>query len=87
MDSPAIVGPRGRRSIPELCLQELAARRVETAQVRNGSRVVAAQLGIGTALGEVTHDALPAAEDDLRASNGQLAESAERRHVWRFCCC
>jgi hypothetical protein len=80
MDCPAILWSGSRRSIPELRLEDLSTWGVETTEVLHDSGVVAAQLSIGASLGILAHNASSIAEDDLRTTKRNLAESPERRH-------
>ena len=47
MNSPMIRRSSSRICVPELSLENLATRRVETAGVQDGSSIMAAQLRIG----------------------------------------
>jgi hypothetical protein len=77
---PAITGSRRWVCVPELRLEELSARCIEAAEVLHDSRIVAAQLRHRAALCEAAHDAASTTKEDLRATDCELAECADRRH-------
>lgn len=76
VEGPAVGGSRRRVGVPELSLEKLSARRVEAAQVRHYSRVVATQLRRGARLSECSLDPLSttASEKHLRTAERDLAE-------------
>ena len=76
MKRPAILRPRRRLRVPELSLQHLTARRIETAQILHDGRIVAAQLRIRACLWCASEDLLSATttQQDLSARHGELGE-------------
>jgi hypothetical protein len=100
VQGPAILGPDGRAGVPELGLEELAARVDEAAAVRGDGAVVAGQWpvdGAARGAGEEgwrgvrrggMRGSVPAAQRDLGEEAGREGgEGREVDHGWRRCCC
>lgn len=88
MNSPMVRWARDGICIPELRLQQLSSRGVETARVRLRSRIVAAEhagsrAGHRAGLAGLGDHILWSEEGELGSAQGELGDGTQRRHGGR----